>query len=102
MTPVLGSRHHGLAHPLVEEPNDLARHVLPSSLLVVHDTRRSGENDVAELTRRQQLDDPLLKIRQSNVVAGRDDTGLVEAAVELNDDLAVTVVVDFLELANVA
>jgi hypothetical protein len=76
--------------------------VLSSSLLVIHDTGRGGENDVAELTRRQQLDNPLLEIRKSDVVAGRDDTGLVEAAVELDDDLAVTVVVDFLELANVA
>ena len=33
---------------------------------------------------------------------GRDDTGLVDAAVELDDDLAVAVVVDLLELANVA
>ena len=68
---------------------------------MVHDTGTGGEDNVSELTRRQQLDDPLLKILEGNVVAGRDDTGLVETSVELDDDLAVAVVVDFLEFTNV-
>ena len=38
----------------------------------------------------------------ADVEAGRDDAGLVEAAVELDDNLARTVVVDNLELADVA
>ena len=71
-------------------------------LLVVHDTGRGGEDDVAELTRRQQLDDPLLEITDADVVAGGDDTGLVQAAVKLDDNLAGTVVVDLLEFTNVA
>lgn len=87
---------------LVEEADDLAGNVLSSGLLVVHDAGRSGENDVAELTRGQQLDDPLLKITKTDVVAGRDDTSLVETAVELDNDLAVAVVINLLELANVA
>lgn len=86
---------------LVEETNDLAGNVLSTGLLVVHDTSRGGEDDVAELTGRQQLDNPLLEVGETNVVAGGDDTGLVEAAVELNDDLAGAVVIDLLELANV-
>jgi hypothetical protein len=76
--------------------------VFPPSLLVVEDTSRGGEDDVAELTRRKKLDDPLLEITELDVVAGTDDTGLVDAAVELDHNLAVAVVVDFLELANVA
>ena len=87
---------------LVEEAQDLAGNVLPPRLLVVHDTSRGGQDDVAELTRWQQLDDPLLHVAELDVVAGRDDTGLVDAAVELDDNLAVAVVVDLLELANVA
>lgn len=86
---------------LVEEAEDLAGNVLAAGLLVVHDASGGGENDVAELTRGQQLDDPLLHITELDVVAGRDDTGLVDAAVELDDDLAVAVVVNLLELANV-
>lgn len=76
--------------------------MLPPGLLVVHDTSRGGEDNVTELTRGQQLDDPLLHVAELDVVAGRDDTGLVDAAVELDDDLAVAVVVDLLELADVA
>jgi hypothetical protein len=76
--------------------------VLPPGLLVVHDTSRGGKDDVTELTRGQQLNDPLLHVAELDVVAGRDDTGLVDAAVELDDDLAVAVVVDLLELADVA
>jgi hypothetical protein len=87
---------------LVEETEDLSGNVLATGLLVVHDTSGGGEDDVTELTRWQQLDDPLLHVAELDVVTGRNDTGLVDAAVELDDNLAVAVVVDLLELANVA
>ena len=64
---------------LVEEPDDLAGDVLPTGLLVVHDTGRGGQNNVTELTGRKKLDDPLLEIGELDVVAGADDTGLVDA-----------------------
>jgi hypothetical protein len=75
--------------------------VLATGLLVVHDTSRGGEDDVAELTRRQELGNPLLELTELDVVAGRDAAGLVDASVELDDDLAGAVVVNLLELANV-
>lgn len=87
---------------LVEEADDLAGNVLSAGLLVVHDTSGGGQDDVAELTSRQQLDNPLLEVGETDVVAGGDDTSLVETAVQLNDDLAGAVVIDLLELANVA
>jgi len=76
--------------------------VLPTGLLVVHDTGRGGEDDITELTSGEKLDNPLLELGETDVVAGGDDTALVEAAVELDNDLAGAVVVDLLELANVA
>lgn len=76
--------------------------MLATGLLVVHDTGGGGQDDVTELTGGEQLDNPLLEVGETDVVAGRDDTGLVETAVELNDDLARAVVVDFLELANIS
>jgi hypothetical protein len=94
--------HHIFAQLLVEETEDLSGNVLPAGLLVVHDASRGGEDNVTELTRGQQLDNPLLHVAELDVVARRDDTGLVDAAVELDDDLAVAVVVDLLELADVA
>lgn len=87
---------------LVEEANDLARDVLAPGLLVVHDTRAGSQDDVAELTRWQKLDNPLLQILELHIVSWGDDTSLVESAVELDDDLARSVVVDLFELANVA
>jgi hypothetical protein len=87
---------------LVEEADDLARHVLATGLLLVHDTGGGGEDNVAELTSGEQLDNPLLELGEADVVTGRDDTALVEAAVELDDDLAGAVVIDLGELANVA
>ena len=61
---------------LVEEADDLARDVLPPRLLVVHDAGRGGQDDVTELTRRQELDNPLLEVTELDVVAGVDDTSL--------------------------
>lgn len=105
---------------LIEETNDLARNVLPTGLLVVHNASRCGQDNIAELTRRQQLDNPLLELAELDVVAGRDDTSLVDAAhtininlvntlnrqyipaVELDDDLARAVVVNLLVFTNVA
>lgn len=53
--------------------------MLASGLLVVHDTGRGGQDDEAELTRGQQLDNPLLELTELDVVAGVDDTALVQA-----------------------
>jgi hypothetical protein len=86
---------------LIEEANDLASNVLSSSLFVIHNAGRCGQDDVTELTRWQQLDNPLLEVSELNIVAGGDDTGLVETAVELDDDLAAAVIVDFFKFADV-
>jgi hypothetical protein len=86
---------------LVEEAEDLAGDVLAAGLLVVHNASGGGQDDETELTGGKKLLHPLLHILKLDVVAGGDDTGLVEAAVELDDDLAVAVVVNLLELANV-
>lgn len=53
--------------------------MLATGLLVVHDTGGGGEDDVTELTRWEELDDPLLEIAETDVVSWGDDTGLVEA-----------------------
>lgn len=63
---------------LVEETDDLSGNVLASGLLVVHNTSGSCEHDVSELTRWQELDDPLLEIAEADVVSWGDDTGLVK------------------------
>lgn len=103
---------------LVEETDDLSCNVLASGLLVVHDTSRGGEDDESELTGWEKLDDPLLKIGEADIESWGDDTSLVEAmkgirtwerksrhgilpAIQLDDNLSRSVVIDFLELSNV-
>ena len=76
--------------------------MLAASLLVVHDTSGGGQDDEAELTRGEQLDGPGLEVTELTGVAGVDATTLVETTVELDDDLAGAVVVNLLELADVA
>merc|ERR1712127_897290 len=91
-----------LVSRLVEEAEHLATNLLPTSLLVVHDAGRGGHHDLPEQTRGQQAADPVLDLGHLKVVARADHAALVEAAVELNHDLATTVVIDELELTNVA
>jgi hypothetical protein len=86
-----------LNYCLVEEADDLAGDVLATSLLVVHDTGGGGQDNVTELTGGKELDNPLLEVTETDVVAGGDDTGLVEASVELDNDLAGAVVVNLKE-----
>ena len=81
---------------------DLSGNVLATSLLVVHDTSRGGQNDVTERTSGEEQVDPVFDLGQLDVESGRDDSGLVDTTVELNDDLARSVVVNLLELLDVA
>lgn len=76
--------------------------MLPPRLLVIHDPRTRRKHNIPKLSTRQQIHNPLLHILELDIEARRNDTRLVDAPVELNDDFAVAVVVDFFEFANVA
>ena len=73
-----------------------------TGLLVVHDTGRGGQDDVAELAGRQETGNPLLELVQLDVETGGDDTGLVDASDELDNDLARAVVINLLKLTDIA
>jgi hypothetical protein len=75
--------------------------MFPPRLLVIHDPSTGSEHNVAELSTWQKFNHPFFQISKLDVVAWRDDTGLVKAAVELNDDLAVSMVVNLFKFANV-
>jgi len=91
-----GDRH------LVDIAQDLASDVFATSLLVVENSRGSGQDDDAEPTSGEEQVDPGLDLCGLDVETRGDDTGLVQTTIELDDDLAGSVVVDLLELANVA
>lgn len=92
----------GWAIPSVKVAKDLAGHVFPTGFLVVHDTRRGRENHKAERTSGKHRRNPALDLVQGNGVAGRNNAALVDTANELDDNLAGTVVVNDLKVANVA
>lgn len=87
---------------LIKEAEDLATSVLPPSLLVIHDTQRRCQNDVPELTGREQVDDPLLNLAVLDVEARADHAAFVDATNELNHNLTRAVVIHNLELSDVA
>lgn len=75
--------------------------MLGTSLFVVHNTSGGGQDDVTELTSRQQVSGPLFDLTNLDVETGRDDTTLVKTTVELDNDLTGTMVINFLELTNI-
>ena len=87
---------------LVDETQNLARNVLSSGLLVVHDARRSGQDHVTKLSGRQQVIGPSLDVADFDVESGGNHSTLVQSAGQLHHNLARSVVVDVLEFANVA
>ena len=101
-TPNLDSSFFFNSFSLEEKAEDLATSVPAPALLDVDDAGRGGEDNVAELPRGQEVVGPLLHILEGDVVPGGDDAALVDAAVEVDDDLAGPVVIDLLELADVA
>ena len=69
---------------------------------MIHDTVRGGEDELAKRTSGQEIGRALLELTGTDVETGRDDTGLVDAAIQLDDDLARAVVVDELEFIDIA
>ena len=86
----------------VEESEDLSTNMLGASLVVVHDTLVGGQNDNTELTGGKDGVGEVLEFLEGEVETGRDDTALVETAVEVHNDLAIASVIDDLELIDVA
>jgi hypothetical protein len=86
----------------VEVANDLATNLLIESLGVGHDALVGGDHDEAELTGGEDGVDEVLEVSDLEIETGRDDTALVHAAVELNNDLAGATVVNNGELVDVA
>lgn len=69
---------------------------------MIHDTRRGGQDNVAELTSRQQVGRPFLNLGVLDVKTRRDDTTLVDTAIELNDNLTGTVIINNFKFTNIA
>ena len=69
---------------------------------MVHDTLVGGEDNVTELTGGEDGVGEVLEVLELQVETGGDDTALVEATVQVNDDLASAGIVNDGELVDVA
>lgn len=85
----------------VEVAEDLTTDVLSLGFFVVHDTVGSGENDISELSWGEDVVDELLEVLEFKIVSGWDDSALVQSAVQLNNDLACSLVVNDFKLVDV-
>ena len=87
---------------LEEEAEQFATQVFLPGLDVVHDSAGSGQHHEAELTRGQCLLQVTLQVLHFDVESRTDDSALDQTTGQVDDDLAGTMVVDDLKLANVA
>ena len=69
---------------------------------MIHDTSTSRKNDISDISSRQKLIRPCLQIWKTDVESRRNDTTFVEAAVQLNDNLSRSMVVDFFKFSDVS
>ena len=76
--------------------------MLGTSLVVVHDTLVGGENNDTELTGGENGVGEILELSEGEIETGGDDTALVQAAVQVDDDLASALVIDDHEIIDVA
>lgn len=65
---------------LIEESDNLSSNVFSSRLFMIHDAGRCCEDNVAELTGGQELNNPFFKFPYSDVVARVYDSCLVDSA----------------------
>jgi hypothetical protein len=75
--------------------------VFSASFVVVHDTESGAEHNVTELTSWKQVIDPFFVLVVLDVETWRDDTTLVDAALQFNDNLTSTVIINNFEFTNV-
>ena len=68
---------------------------------MVHNTLRSGQDDVSELTAGEQVAGPHLNLVQLHIEAGRDAAALVQTTSQSDHDLSGTVVINHGDFTNV-
>lgn len=86
---------------LVKVTQNLSGNMLPSGLLVVHNTSRGSKDNISKLSGREKIVNPRLNFANTNIETGRNDSSLVDTTVKLNNNLTSTMVVNKLKVANV-
>jgi len=69
---------------------------------MIHNPSTRCQNDIPNASRRQELVDPFLQVGKTDVESWRYYATFVQTTIELDDDFTGTMVIDFLEFANIA
>lgn len=85
----------------IEEADNFSSDVSFSALLVSEDALGGRQNKVSELSGGENVAGPLFELGEKDIVPWRDDSALVDAADQFDDDLFASVVIDDLELSDV-
>jgi hypothetical protein len=73
---------------LIEKSENLPRNMLSSRFLMIHYPGTCSKDNEADTSRWQELIDPFLQLRQTDVEAGGNDSTFVQSTVKLNDDFS--------------
>ena len=76
--------------------------MLPSGSFVVDDSEVGGEDDITELSGREEVSHDLFVFSDFDVESGGDDSTFINPAQKFNDDFAASSVIDDFEVSNVA
>jgi hypothetical protein len=68
---------------------------------VVHDTSRSSQDDVTELSGWQQVVGPSFNVTDLDVKSWGNNTTFVQSTIQLNNNLTRSVVIDVFKFTNV-
>ena len=85
---------------LKEKSENFASDVSFPGFFVVNNTGGSSKNNMSELSGWQQVVLPFFHVGDGDVVSWRDNTALVDSAVQVDDDFAGSVVIDFFEFSD--
>merc|ERR1719277_115212 len=87
---------------LKKEAHNLTTSVFATGLLVHEHSVGGGHHQMYKLTGGQQIGCQLFDLVQSDIETRGDDTALVDASNQVDDDLSGSVIINDLEVTNVA
>lgn len=91
-----------LACLLIEKAQNLSSRLFTTSFFVGHDSICGRQDNVTELTTGQKVDNPLFDFGVLDIESRADDTTLVQSAIELDNNLICSVIINDFKFPNVS
>ncbi len=68
---------------------------------MVHDPEGGGQDDITKLSGGQDVVDELLEVLERQVISWGDHATFIQSAVELNNDLSTSLIINYLKFIDV-